>query len=109
MGLLITQRLHITSIYAQQLCNGKPIIVAVNYGVLNTLYILADSAADDGKPWWRHQMEPFSALLALCAGNSPVPVNSPHKGPVTRSFDVFFDLNKRLSNQPSGWWFETPP
>ena len=25
-------------------------------------------------------MEAFSALLALCAGNSPVPVNSPHKG-----------------------------
>ena len=31
-------------------------------------------------PWWRHQMEIFSALLTLCAGNSPVPVNSPHKG-----------------------------
>ena len=30
-------------------------------------------------PWWRHQMETFSAWLALCAGNSPVPVNSPHK------------------------------
>ena len=30
--------------------------------------------------WWRHQMETISALLALCAGNSPVPVNSPHKG-----------------------------
>ena len=30
--------------------------------------------------WWRHQMETFSALLALCAGNSPVPVISPHKG-----------------------------
>ena len=30
--------------------------------------------------WWRHQMETFSALLALCEGNSPVPVNSPHKG-----------------------------
>ena len=30
--------------------------------------------------WWRHQMETCSALLALCAGNSPVPVNSPHKG-----------------------------
>ena len=31
--------------------------------------------------------------------------------PVTRSFDVFFDLrlNKRLSKQPWGWWFETPP
>ena len=29
---------------------------------------------------WRHQMETFFALLAICAGNSPVPVNSPHKG-----------------------------
>ena len=37
-------------------------------------------------------------------------VNSPHKGPVMRSFDVFFDLrlNKRLSKQSQGWWFETP-
>ena len=28
----------------------------------------------------------------------------------TRSFDIFFDLrlNKRLSKQPWGWWFETP-
>ena len=30
--------------------------------------------------WWRHQMETFSALLAICAGNSPVPVNSSYKG-----------------------------
>ena len=30
--------------------------------------------------WWRHQMANFSALLALCAGNPSVPVNSPHKG-----------------------------
>ena len=30
--------------------------------------------------WWRHQMKTFSALLALGAGNSPVPVNSLHKG-----------------------------
>ena len=30
--------------------------------------------------------------------------------PVTRSFDVFFDLhlNKRLSIQSWSWWFETP-
>ena len=30
--------------------------------------------------------------------------------PVTRSFDVFFDLrlNKRLSKQPWSWWFEKP-
>ena len=51
--------------------------------------------------WWRHQMETFSALLALCAGNSPVTAEFPSQRPVTRSFDVFFDLrlNKRLSEQ----------
>ena len=30
--------------------------------------------------WWRHQMETFTALLAICAGKSPVPVSSLHKG-----------------------------
>ena len=60
--------------------------------------------------WWRYQMETFSALLAICTGNSPVPGEFPTQRPVTRSFDVFFDLrlNKRLSKQPRGWWFETP-
>ena len=59
--------------------------------------------------WWRHQMEAFSALLAICAGNSPVPREFPAQRPVTRSFDVLFDLrlNKRLSKQSWGWWFET--
>ena len=40
----------------------------------------------------RHQMETFSALLAIMAGDSPV------TKPVTRSFDVFFvlRLNKRF-------------
>ena len=32
------------------------------------------------RSWWRHQMETFSAYLAFCAGNSPAPVNSSHKG-----------------------------
>ena len=60
--------------------------------------------------WWRHQMETFAALLALGARNSPVTVEFPSQRPVTRSFDVFFDLrlNKRLSKQSWGWWFETP-
>ena len=59
--------------------------------------------------WWRHQMETFSALLAICAGNSPVPGEFPALRPVTWSFDVFFDLrlNKRVSKQSWGWWFET--
>ena len=30
--------------------------------------------------WWCHEMETFSALLALCAGNSPVTGEFPHKG-----------------------------
>ena len=62
------------------------------------------------RTWWRHQMEAFSALLAICAGNSPVPGEFPTQRPVTRSFGVYFDLrpNKRLSKQSWGWWFETP-
>ena len=58
-------------------------------------------------PWWRHQMDTFSLLLAVCAGNSPVPGEFPAQRPVTGSFDVFFDLrpNKRLSKQSWGWWF----
>ena len=54
-------------------------------------------------------METLSALLGICAGNSPVLGEFPSQRPVTRSFDVFFDvrLNKRLSKQPWGWWFET--
>ena len=41
-----------------------------------------------------------SALLVICAGSSPVTAEFPAQKPVTRSFDVFFDLrlNKRLSN-----------
>ena len=60
--------------------------------------------------WWRHQMETFSALLAICAGNSPVAGEFPAQRPDTRSFDVFFDLrlNKHLSKQSWGWWFQTP-
>ena len=39
--------------------------------------------------WWRHQMETFSALLAICAGNSPVSGEFPAQRPVTRSFDIW--------------------
>ena len=55
-------------------------------------------------------MGKFSELLAICAGNSPVPGEFPALRPVTRSFDDFFDLhpNKLLSKQWWGWWFETP-
>ena len=61
------------------------------------------------QPWWRHQMETFSALLAICAGNSSVPDEFPTQRPVTQSFDVLFALhpNKRLSKHWWDWWFDT--
>ena len=60
--------------------------------------------------WWRHQMETFSALLAICAESSSVTGEFSAQRPVTRNFDVFVDLrlNKRLSKQSWGWLFETP-
>ena len=68
----------------------------------------------DSQVFWKTRMMTssngnFSALLAICAGNSPVPGEFPTQRPVTRSCDVYFDLrpNKRLSKQLWGWWFET--
>ena len=61
-------------------------------------------------PWWRHQMEIFSALLAFCAGYSPVTDGFTTQRPVDESFDVFFDprLDQQLSKQWRRWWFERP-
>ena len=54
---------------------------------------------------WKH----FPRYWPFVWGIHRRPVNSPHKGPVTRSFDVFFDLHliKRLSRHWWGWWIET--
>ena len=51
----------------------------------------------------------FRVTGPLC-GEFTGPGEFPAQRPVTRSFDVFFDLrpDKRLSKQPWGWWFETP-
>ena len=58
---------------------------------------------------WRHQMETFFALLALCMENSPATGEFPSQRPVTRSY-VFFELhlNKRLNKPSRRCWFETP-
>ena len=58
--------------------------------------------------WWRYQMETFSALLVICAGNSPV--NSPHRDHWPQAVMLSL-ISKRFSKQSWGWWFETlsPP
>ena len=56
----------------------------------------------DGISWWRHIMETFSALLALCAGNSPVPVNSPHKGQWRRAL-MFSLIWVWINNSVNNW------
>ena len=48
-------------------------------------------------------METFSALLAICAVNSPVPGDFPAQRPVTRSFDVFCArTNSWVNNREAG-------
>ena len=61
-------------------------------------------------PLWRHQMETFSALRALCVGIHRSPVHSPHKGQWCGAliFSLICALNKRLSKQSWGLWFGTP-
>ena len=72
-------------------------------------------------PWIKcwHPYQVKSIILVMtssngpifrAAGNSSVTGEFPSQRPVTRSFDVFYDLrvNKRLSKQSWGWWFEAP-
>ena len=52
----------------------------------------------------------ISRVTGPLCGEFTGPGEFPSQRPVTRSFDVFFDLrlNKRLCKQLWGWWFETP-
>ena len=93
--------------------------MAANISYRNNLYILyemhnandmTDRAVNEVRFTIIAQMETFSALLAICAGNSTVTGEFHVQRPVTWSFGVSFDLrpNKRLSKQSWGWCFETP-
>ena len=50
-------------------------LLHINYSHICPWYLLVVTYS-----WWRHQMEIFSALLALCVGNSPVTGEFPSKG-----------------------------
>ena len=73
--------------------------------------------------YWQPKINQLAAVFMMTSSNGNIfrvtgplcgeftgPGEFPSQRPVTRSFDVFFDLrpNKRLSKQPWGWWFETP-
>ena len=108
-------RIVVLMVYKKK-CNGK-IIRNVTIWSTHDVYFMSRESSVKGalgpswsiKSWWRHQMETSSALLALCAGNSPVNGELPAQRTVTRNFEVFFDLdrNKRLSKQSRRRWFET--
>ena len=90
-------------------CSWRPTICMTICGFSRNLFE-RDILQVIGDSRWRHQIETFSSLLAICAGNSQVTGEFPSQRPVTRSFDVFFDLrvNRRVRKQLWGWWFKTP-
>ena len=61
--------------------------------------------------WWRHQMETFFPRYWPFVRGIHRSRWIPPQRPVTRSFDVFFDLrpNKRLSKQRLVIWYAIPP
>ena len=101
-------------IFVCHFCTCSTLVITNFINIFNALLTLkrepqfVDANWRNHKSWWRHQMETFSALLALCAGNSPVNGEFPAQRPVTRSFDVFFNVRliKRLNKHSRGWWFE---
>ena len=81
----------------------------IQMGTLLYMYIIwqwVKIKTQDDVIKWKH----FPRYWPFCAGNSPVTGEFPSQRPVTRCFDIFFDLrpNKHLSEQSWGWWFETP-
>ena len=85
---------------------------------LNRRYAIIGANDGSGYDAYRHHLHWMSkhALNMMTSSNGNIFRVTGHlcgefptQMPVTRSFDVFFHLrlNKRLSKQPRGWWFET--
>ena len=97
-----------------------PVHFKISQSVRYTLHVVKyDHVLDISWKWiqWAHLLvmmtssngNIFRVTGPLC-GEFTGSGKFPTQRPVTRSFDVFFDLrlNKRLSKQPWDWWFETP-
>ena len=66
------------------------IMIKITTTTIILILILDDMYQRYHDPWWRHQMETFSALLTLCVGNSPVTGEFTSQRPVTQSVGVIF-------------------
>ena len=99
----IVQTSFLKLIYAYDNCCTF-IAISSKFFEISSLRCNKQSSFHDDVINWKNN----SALLAFCAGNSPVPGEFPAQRPVTRSFDVFVDLqlNKQLSKQRWRCWFE---
>ena len=89
--------------------NYEPIFHSKESSVLDRTYHSAFKSFPGSidirrRSWRRHQMETFSAFLALRARNSPVTGEFPAQRPVTRNFDVFFNAwtNGWINNRYAG-------
>ena len=76
-------------------------------------YWRTPQACSPSHSWWRHQMEFFFALLApLCGeftGHRWIPLTKANDAELGVFWGFFYlRLNKRLSKQSWGWWFQTP-
>ena len=72
--------------------------------VISCARVKCNNAVRTRASWWCHQMEGFSALLAVCAGDSPVTGEFPSQGPVARSLDVFIDGHSYIMYQGQTCW-----
>ena len=79
--------------------------IPINIFVWNPQSLVEISLSRDDVIKWKH----FPRYWPFFAGYSLVTGEFPAQRPVTRSFDAFFDLrlNKWLSKQWWGWWFDT--
>ena len=66
------------SFWCRANCLGNKVVnFTETFLITNLLYARRISVTSVATKWWRYQMETFSALLAICAGSSPVPGEFP--------------------------------
>ena len=89
-------RLHNLSYFVQSPVCWKVVRLVVTIKSIPPSYDFSDAVA-----WWRHQMETFCALLALCVGKSPVTGEFPSQRPVMFSL-ICAGTNDWVNNRGAG-------